>query len=421
MSHVAVIGGGPAGLMAADVVSAAGASAVIYEAMPSLGRKLLMAGRGGLNLTHSEPLEAFLARYGPARAVLEPVIRRFPPDALIAFARGLGEETFAGSSGRVFPRAMKASPLLRAWLRRLASRGVELRPRHRWLGFEEGRRPVFRTPAGDIVDRDVGAVVLALGGASWPRLGSDGGWVGPLAAGGVEVRPLVAANVGARIAWSDHFRDRFAGEPLKRIRVACRGSSTRGEAVVTAAGLEGGAVYALGPTIRAALATPAPVTLEVDLRPDMTEEQIAARLARPPGKQSMASWLRRELALAPVAIGLLREVHGPVLSPDPNRISRLVKALPLAVAGLGELERAISSAGGIALSALNPDLMLSSLPGIFAAGEMLDWDAPTGGYLLQAAFATGYAAGEGALRYLEAQVEARAPSAHAAGRRSQQP
>ena len=394
VSTVAVIGAGPAGLMAAEVLARGGARVTVFDHMPSPGRKLLIAGRGGLNLTHSEPLEAFLGRYGAARPALEPAIRRFPPAALVAWAEGLGQPTFVGSSGRVFPRAMKASPLLRAWLARLEGLGVALRPRHRWGGWDAAGAPAFTTPQGPLALR-VEAVVLALGGASWPRLGSDGAW--PALLPDVPVTPLRPANCGFHVAWSGHLRARFAGTPLTRIALAFAGRSARGAAVITEAGIEGGAVYALSGAIRDAIARAGgPVTVALDLRPDLDAAALAARLDGPAGAVSLANRLRRA-GLPPVAAALLREVQG-----DLRPLSQRVKALPLRLAAPMPIERAISSAGGIAWPALDARFMLRARPGAFACGEMLDWEAPTGGYLLQACFATGVAAAEGALAWCAA-------------------
>ncbi len=399
MARVIVIGGGPAGLMAADVISAAGVGVCVYERMPSVGRKFLMAGRGGLNLTHSEPVDVLLRRYGPAREFMAKAVASFPPDALCQMASDLGQETFVGSSGRVFPRAMKASPLLRAWLARLVQQGVEMRTRHRFVGFDAAGRPLVAGMDGAPLAIDAVALVLALGGGSWPRLGSDGGWVPVVAGLGLEVRALEPANVGVGIAWSDHFRQRFAGEPLKRIAVTVGEQRLRGEAVVTASGLEGGAIYALTPAVREALGQGFAEVL-IDLRPDLDASELVVRLSKPRGKQSLASWLRKSVHLAPVAIGLLREATANHMPIDAEGLARAIKELRLPIAGLGGLERAISSAGGIALQEVGPDMMLRRRPGVFVAGEMLDWEAPTGGYLLQGCFATGHAAGHGVLRYL---------------------
>jgi len=400
MTHVVVVGGGPAGLMAADVISSAGVGVTLYDAMPSVGRKLLMAGRGGLNLTHSEPLEAFLARYGAAREFLAHPVMAFSPAALRQMADDLGQETFVGSSGRVFPRAMKASPLLRAWLARLARQGVAIRSRHRLVGLDPCGRALVAANGGMAQPVTADAIVLALGGASWPRLGSDGAWIPWLSALGLRISPLVAANAGVSIAWSEHFAQRFAGAPLKRIAITIDGHRSRGEAVVTRSGLEGGAIYALTPAVRAAIDRLVPATLSVDLRPDLALPDLAARLSRPRGKRSVSEWLRKTVRLPPVGIGLLREAAGMTLPDDPAILGSLIKAVPLPVTGIGSLAHAISSAGGVALDGIDADMMIKARPGIFVAGEMLDWEAPTGGYLLQACFATGHAAGRGVLRYL---------------------
>ena len=398
---IAIIGGGPAGLMAAEVLAGAGCAVTIYDRMPTLGRKFLMAGRGGLNLTHSENRSDFLDRYGEAGPVLGAAIDAFPPGALAAWCEGLGLSTFVGSSGRVFPNSFKASPLLRAWLRRLDGLSVRFAARHRWMGWDADGRLVFETADGTHTTASPRATVLGLGGASWPKLGGDGSWVAPLRAAGVEVADLHAANVGCEIAWSTVFRDRFAGMALKRIEVSLGNTRVLGEAVITASGIEGGAVYALSPPARAALAEGHPCTLTLDLRPDVSLARLVHRLQMPRGKQSLSNYLRKATGLSPVAIGLLREGSaGQPLPADPEAMAGRIKALPLTVTGLGGLERAISSAGGISLSAIDESFMLRARPGVFVAGEMLDWEAPTGGYLLQACFATGRAAALGALHWL---------------------
>jgi uncharacterized flavoprotein (TIGR03862 family) len=397
-ARIAVIGGGPGGLMAAEVLARQGHAVTIYERMPSPGRKFLMAGRGGLNLTHSEPLDVFLARYGTAAARLTPAIQRFPPDALRAWCHGLGIETFVGTSGRVFPKTLKASPLLRAWLARLGSLGVTLAARHSWTGFAEHGTLTFIDPRGEPVSVVADAVLLALGGASWPRLGSDGGWRAPLAAKGVTIAPLRPANCGFLVAWSAHMR-RFAGAPLKRIALAVNGQSVRGEAVITEAGIEGGAVYALSSSLRETIAANGRTTLALDLRPDLSADALATRLARPRGRQSLSNHLRKAAALSPVAIALLREAR-PDLPADPATLAQHIKAVPLTLTGTAPIGRAISTAGGIAFEEIDDAFMVRQLPGVFVAGEMLDWEAPTGGYLLQAVFSTAVAAAEGMERWL---------------------
>jgi uncharacterized flavoprotein (TIGR03862 family) len=399
--RVAIVGGGPAGLMAADVLSRAADPAIsiaIYDRMPSLGRKFLMAGRGGLNLTHSEPLERFTTRYGDAASAIAPALAALSPQDLRDWAQALGEPTFVGSSGRVFPKSFKASPLLRAWLRRLGTRGVTLHTRHRWSGWSADGALQFMTPEGvRMVTAE--ATVLALGGASWPRLGSDGGWVDILGGAGIPVTPLRPANCGLVIAWSPLFEERFHGQPLKRIALTLGARTVRGEAMVTRTGLEGGAVYALSSSVRDALGNASPVTLTLALRPDMTAADLAARLSRPRGKQSLAGFLRKAVQLAPPAIGLLHEAAlagGRRLADlTAAELASLINAVPLRVAGVTALDRAISTAGGVPFTALDATLMVRDRPGLYVAGEMLDWEAPTGGYLLQAAMATGVLAANG--------------------------
>jgi uncharacterized flavoprotein (TIGR03862 family) len=399
----AVIGGGPAGLMAAERLARAGAAVTIYDQMPSLGRKFLMAGRGGLNLTHSEPPAEFLSRYDTDRGgqtALGPLIRKFPPDDLVAWANQLGQETFVGSSGRVFPKVMKASPLLRAWLARLAKLGVEVHPRHKWVGWAPDGRIKFVVAGKPDVLIAPEVCVLALGGATWPRLGSDAQWTALLDAEKVPRAPFVPSNSGVLVNWSDLFKERFAGEPFKRIIVTCGDDTAEGEAMVTRDGLEGGVIYALSAPIRRALEAGGVATLHVDLRPSFTLPQLCTRLSAPRGKQSTSNFLRKAGGLAPVATALLREGGAGALPADPKEVAALIKACPVQVTGLGNIERAISSAGGIKWRSINEHMMLYAKPGVFIAGEMLDWDAPTGGYLLQATFATSVAASDGARRWL---------------------
>lgn len=401
-STVAVIGGGPAGLMAAEVISAAGPRVTVFERMPTLGRKFLMAGRGGLNLTHSEPLPILITRYGSAAGALGPAIEAFDPAAARAWCEGLGQATFVGTSGRVFPKAMKASPLLRAWSRRLANRGVEVRLRHRWMGWD-GETLRFASPAGEVC-YTADAVVLALGGASWPNLGTDGAWTAPLRAGGIAIAALRPANCGIRIAWSDHFRQRFEGQAVNRIALNHAGTMVRGEIMLTAEGIEGGAVYALSAAIRDALDHAGSVAVSVDLRPDVDEAALTAQLMRPRAKQSISQFLRKTAKLSPPAIGLLQE-HArdrglPLATLPPSALAAVIKNLPLTVTSTASITRAISSAGGVAWDELDDTYMLRSRPGTFVAGEMIDWEAPTGGYLLQACLSTGAAAGHGVLRWL---------------------
>jgi len=387
---VAVIGGGPAGLFAAEILGRAGVAVTVHDRMATVGRKMLMAGRGGLNLTHSEPLESFLGRYGAAEPFLTPAVGAFPPAALRDWAEGLGQETFVGSSGRVFPRAMKASPLLRAWLVRLRELGVEIRPHSEWRGWDDGGRLRFRDQETTAAD----ATLLALGGATWPRLGSDGSWVGLLAARGIAVAPLRPANCGFKTAWSNVFKDRFQGQPLKNIALSFGGRTVRGDMMITAYGVEGGAVYALSAALREAIAAEGKAVLRVDLCPGRSPEDLARALARPRGALSQSNFLRKALNLPPPAINLLRE------SGDARPLPELIRSVPLVLTAPQSLERAISTAGGITLDELDSRFMLKKLPGVFAAGEMLDWEAPTGGYLLQAVFASGAAAARGILDWL---------------------
>jgi hypothetical protein len=377
--------------MAAEAAAEAGASVTVLDHMPSPARKLLIAGRGGLNLTHSEPLERFLSRYGTARESIAPFIRAFPPEALVAWCEALGQPTFLGSSGRVFPRAMKASPLLRAWLTRLAAQGVALRTRHRWLGATPDGAQRIATPEGEVLHHP-DATVLALGGASWPRLGSDGHWTALLH--DVAIAPLRPANMGFVVPWSERLRARFAGTPLKRIALTYADATIRGEAMITNQGIEGGAIYALSATLRETIAMQGRATLQIDLRPDIDRAALALRVNARPGAVTLSNHLRRAGGLPPVAVALVQEaLHGGAPRDD---LAALIKALPLTLTAPFPIARAISSAGGIAWSELNETLMLRRHPRVFACGEMLDWEAPTGGYLLQACFATGRAAGRAA-------------------------
>lgn len=394
----AIIGGGPAGLIAADVLSRHGLAVTIYDQMPSFGRKFLMAGRGGLNLTHSEPLPIFMSRYQNGEW-LAPALAAFPPVRLRELADELGEPTFTGSSGRVFPKSFKASPFLRALLRRLSAQGVEFRPGFRLTDVAaQTLHLVGKT--GETLELHPDAAILALGGASWPRLGSDGHWAAMLAAHQVEVAPLMAANCGYSVEWSANFIERFAGAPLKTIAIRCEDEYRRGEAMITASGIEGGLVYGFGPKLRRAFAQGKDVMIHIDLRPDITDKALETRLARPRNGQSAANFLRKAAGLTPLAVALLHESGFQHLPKEPQILAALIKAVPLRLTGPASLARAISTAGGVTAGACTDTLMLKTLPGVFVAGEMLDWDAPTGGYLLQAAFATGVKAAHGALAYL---------------------
>lgn len=401
--NIAVIGAGPAGLMAAEVLATGGARVTIYDRMPSVGRKFLMAGRGGLNLTHSEPLDAFLHRYREATPHLRAAIEAFPPDALRAWSEALGQPTFVGTSGRVFPQAMKASPLLRAWLRRLDQSGVQLALRHRWTGWDASNALQFEAPEG-FKSLKPDATVIALGGASWPKLGADGGWIDSFKARGIEIAPLRSANCGFRVGWSDLFRDRFEGQPLKGVALSFGGQTVRGEATITRDGIEGGAIYTLSAPLREAVLAHGEAALHVALRPDLAMSDLTARVSAPRQKRSMSTYLRKAAGLSPVAIGLLQEAAiavGVNLSTMSSKeLAAFINAVPIKLTGVAAVARAISTAGGVSFNEIDANYMLRKLPGVFVAGEMLDWEAPTGGYLLQACFATGVAAGHGALNYL---------------------
>ncbi|MFZ4652078.1 MAG: TIGR03862 family flavoprotein [Rubrivivax sp.] len=402
--EAAVIGAGPAGLRAAEALAAAGVAVDVFDAMPSVGRKFLLAGRGGLNLTHSEPLERFLTRYREAANRLAPWVRASSPDHLREWARGLGVDTFVGSSGRVFPQEMKAAPLLRAWLQRLRRSGVRLHMRHRWRGWDAEGACRFTTPEGACVLRPR-AVVLALGGASWPRLGSDGSWVPWLRELGVPVRSLVPSNCGFDVGWSEHLRTRFAGQPLKSVALSWqedgRWQRQRGEFVLTETGVEGSLVYAASAALREQLAATGQASLLLDLLPDRSLEQVREEVARPRGPRSLSTHLKSRLKIDGAKAALLHELAPREALGDSAALATLIKALPVPVRATRPIEEAISTAGGVQLEALDENLMLQALPGVFCAGEMLDWEAPTGGYLLTACLATGQAAGEGAARWLQ--------------------
>lgn len=392
---IAIIGAGPAGLFAAERLAAAGLAVTVLDRMASPGRKFLFAGRGGLNLTHSEPLPRLLSRYEDATPALAAAITAFPPEALRHWAAGLGEATFTGTSGRVFPKSFKATPLLRAWLRRLEAAGVVFRMGHRWTGWNAAGALTFEAPGGP-VSTTPAATLLALGGASWPRLGSDGGWQQIIRAAGIPLAPLAPSNAGVTVPWSEMLLSRHEGAPLKGMAFTAGAITTRAEAVITRTGLEGGAIYALSAPLRAALAE-GPALLTLDLRPDVTEDALTARLAAAKKGDSRANILRKQAGLSPVAISLLREAGD--LPREPAALAARIKALPLTVTGLQGFERAISSAGGVPFSALDDAFMLRARAGVFIAGEMLDWDAPTGGYLLQACFSTAHVAAEGIKAY----------------------
>lgn len=396
--QVTIIGGGPAGLMAAEVLYAAGATVTVYEAMPTAARKFLMAGKSGLNITHAEDYSLFAGRFGAAQGRLAAALDDFTPDALRAWALALGQETFTGTSGRVFPVSMKASPLLRAWLTRLGRQGVTIKTRHRWVGFE-GNALVFETPSGRVLlENDL--VILALGGASWPKLGSDAAWVPWLVEAGIDLVPFQPANCGFNVDWSDYFRDRFAGEPVKSVALSSAAGRFEGEFVITQHGIEGSLVYAHSATVRDGLnATGAPALL-VDLAPGRAEDRLARDLERHPRKDSLSNRLRKAAGLSPVKIALMRECHADLADMSSQHLAHAIKASSVPITSPRPIEEAISSAGGVDWGALDENFMLKSRPGMFAAGEMLNWEAPTGGYLLTACFATGKAAAKGVIHWL---------------------
>jgi len=404
-SHIAVIGGGPSGLMAAEVLAASGYKVTVYEQKPSLGRKFLMAGRGGLNLTHSEDIDKFITRYGSAADRLAPVITAFLPAALCAWCEGLGQEVFVGSSGRVFPKAFKASPLLRAWINRLESLGVNFALGQHWQGWDENDNLIF-TGGNDIhtIVKPM-ATVLALGGASWPRLGSDGGWVEVLSGQGISIVPLRPANCGFAVAWSDIFRTRYAGQPLKSVVISFMGTQVPGEIMITEKGIEGGPVYALSAALRNMIAKQGNAVLHLDLRPHVKFDDYVQKLRMPRGALSFTNYLRKAGGLSPIAIGLLMDRPDRKDLPNllPEKLAAIIKNLPVQLTAPFSLDRAISTAGGISFDAIDENFMLKKKSGVFAVGEMLDWEAPTGGYLLQACFATAVAAAGGMKSFLEEQ------------------
>ncbi|MGL4602803.1 MAG: TIGR03862 family flavoprotein [Iodobacter sp.] len=397
---VAIIGGGPAGLMAAEILSQGGAEVDLYDAMPSVGRKFLLAGVGGLNITHSEAAEPFLARYGQRSANMQPLLAAFGNEALQEWVHGLGVETFVGSSGRVFPKEMKAAPLLRAWISRLRASGVHIHVRHRWLGWNEAGSMRFATPEGEVT-RSADATILALGGGSWAKLGSDGQWQPLLTERGVDVIPLEPANCGFDIGWSDHLSERFAGSPLKAVAIEFKGQRKQGEFVLTKGGVEGSLIYTFSAAFREEIKASGSADILLDLAPGKSLERVLEDLKRPRGADSMASHLRRKLGIEGVKAGLLREEISRDDFNNMDKLAAAIKGLPLKLLAPRPIDEAISSAGGVRFEAMSPSLMLEKIPGVFCAGEMLDWEAPTGGYLITACLASGRQAGLGALDWLK--------------------
>ena len=404
MNHsVVIIGGGPAGLIAAEVLGTRGVKVDVYDSMPSLGRKFLMAGKSGLNITHAEPFEQFVARYGKSQAQIEPMLRRFGPDELRQWGHGLGIETFVGTSGRVFPVGMKASPLLRAWLPRLSESGVTFHLRHKWTGnvaAQDGAWQIRFESTDGATFVQAGAVLLALGGGSWSRLGSDGAWVPWLERAGARVEPLKPSNCGFDVDWSPHFRERFDGHPIKSVVLSFGAFRQQGEFIVTNEGVEGSLIYAASAWLRDEIDARGKAVMLLDLAPDRSDEWLVEKLSKPRGSRTMASHLEKTLGLKGVKVGLLHEFVTKEDFRSAERLAHFIKNLPVPLIATRPLDEAISSAGGVTFESLDEHLMLRSMPGIFCAGEMLDWEAPTGGYLLTACFASGHAAGHGILKWI---------------------
>jgi len=399
-NHIAIIGAGPAGLMAAEVLAQNGMRVDVYDAMPSVGRKFLMAGKGGMNITHAEPYVDFLTRYGARRHDIEPMLNAFTPNDLRVWIHGLGIATFVGSSGRVFPTDMKAAPLLRALLHRLRAHGVQFHVRHRWCGWLADGSLRFETPQGEHA-LDVDAIVLALGGGSWPQLGSNAAWVQLLSQRGIDIAPLRPANCGFDITWSTYFREHFVGEPLKSVAITCAEIRKQGECIITENGIEGGLIYAFSAIFRDEIERNGSVTFHIDLLPDWTAQRVYDEVSHPRGSRTLSSHLQSRLGLKGVKANLLREALGHEFN-NLARLANAIKFLPLKLIATRPLSEAISSAGGVTFEGMDENLMLRNMPGVFCAGEMLDWEAPTGGYLLSACFASGRAAGKGVMKWLSA-------------------
>ncbi len=402
---VVIVGGGPAGLMAAEVLSNGGIRVDLYDAMPSVGRKFLLAGKGGLNLTHAEPFDRFLNRYGSGRIHLEPILNAFGPDALRNWAQQLSIKTFTGSSGRVFPAEMKSAPLLRAWLHHLRSNGVQFHARHRWYGWNANDELIFTAPEGKLAIK-AGAVVLALGGGSWPQLGSDASWAQILSDRDIHINELQPSNCGFDVGWSEHLRNRYAGQPVKSVIIKftdVRGSRIEhaGEFILTETGVEGSLIYAHSDLLRELIRHKGSAMIELDLAPDRSKAAILTELVKPRGSESISNHLRKRTGLKGIKAALLYEVLDKEEFRAPEKLAHTIKSLPLTLRATRPIAEAISTAGGIAFEELDKNLMLKKLPGVFCAGEMLDWDAPTGGYLLTACFASGYCAGHGTLKWLK--------------------